>query len=359
MHAQRAIRGWLATAMLSCVFVAVHAGRSQAQWTQTNGPRGGTIRSLLTVPDGAGGTRLYTGQIRVWRTEDNGESWAHLSNGLTDANAFALLAVPNGSGGNDILVGTGNGIFRSADNGASWSASSNGVPANLSIYSLASGPNGSGGNQPVCRYVPGQRLPLDRQRRRLDRDQLRAAPRPGQRERADDHGCGDGPRRNHERHLSVDELRRQLDTRLQLLRILLRQERHHALRRDQQRRLPLDQRRGQLDRDQHRHGFHLGLRDGRHPQRAGRGALRQRRRGAPLHGQRRDLDRGQQRPDEPQRMGAHDGAERGGRDGPLRRDRGGDLPDLEQRRELDRRVLHLLQRPGARGHAQRRGAGRD
>jgi flagellar hook capping protein FlgD len=145
MHVQRAIGGSLATAMLSCVFVAVQADRSYAQWIQTNGPKGGAIRSFVAVPNGAGSRSLYTGQIRVWRTDDNGASWTHLSNGLTDPNAFALLAVPNGSGGNDILVGTGDGIFRSANNGASWNASSNGVPPNLSIYALTSGPNGSGG----------------------------------------------------------------------------------------------------------------------------------------------------------------------------------------------------------------------
>jgi len=73
-----------------------------------------------------------------------------------DPNLFALLAVPNGSGGNEILVGTANGIFRSANNGASWSTSSSGVPANLSIYSLASGPNGSGGTNLYAGTYLGQ-----------------------------------------------------------------------------------------------------------------------------------------------------------------------------------------------------------
>src|SRR6188474_3151330 len=140
MHAQRAVLGLF----LSGLLVASHVGTSDAQWIQTNGPKGGFIRSFVAVPNG-GGTSLYAGQQRIWRTDDHGASWTHLGNGLTDPNPFVLLAVPNGSGGNDILVGTGNGIFRSNDNGVSWNASSAGVPANLAIYSLTSGPNGSGG----------------------------------------------------------------------------------------------------------------------------------------------------------------------------------------------------------------------
>jgi photosystem II stability/assembly factor-like uncharacterized protein len=69
---------------------------------------------------------------------------------------MSLLAVPNGSGGNDLLVGTANGIFRSTDDGASWDASSTGVPPNLSIYALTSGPNGSGGTNLYAGTFLGQ-----------------------------------------------------------------------------------------------------------------------------------------------------------------------------------------------------------
>lgn len=142
---RRTICRFFALAALTSLIVVLYPGSIYAQWTQTNGPKGGSIRSFVTVPNGTGGTSLYTGQIRVWRTDDNAASWTHLGNGIGDPNAFALLAVPNGSGGNDILVSTANGIYRSANNGVSWTASSSGIPANLSIYSLASGPNGSGG----------------------------------------------------------------------------------------------------------------------------------------------------------------------------------------------------------------------
>jgi photosystem II stability/assembly factor-like uncharacterized protein len=136
--------GPLRAVLLFGVLATLAADSSHAQWIQTNGPRGGTVRSLLAVPNGAGGTRLYAGQLRLWRTDDRGASWSHLNNGLPDPNAFTLLAVPDGSGGNDILVGTNAGIFRSTDDGASWSAINNGI-TNLSIYALALGSNGSGG----------------------------------------------------------------------------------------------------------------------------------------------------------------------------------------------------------------------
>ena len=74
-------------------------------------------RALVAVPNEAGGTRLFAGQIRLWSTDDGGANWTHLANGLTDPNAFTLIAVPNGSGGIDILVGTNGGVFRSTERG--------------------------------------------------------------------------------------------------------------------------------------------------------------------------------------------------------------------------------------------------
>ena len=138
-------RRWPQRAVLLLgVLAALDLGSSQAQWVQTNGPRGGSISSLLAVPNAGGGTRLYSGGTRVWTTDNAGANWSFLSNGLPDPNAFTLLAVPDGSGGHDILVGTNTGVFRSTDDGASWSPINNGLPA-VSINALAAGPNGSGG----------------------------------------------------------------------------------------------------------------------------------------------------------------------------------------------------------------------
>jgi hypothetical protein len=136
--------GLVRAILLVVPLVTLHVDASHAQWVQTNGPKGGSIRSFVAVPNGAGGSSLFAGQFRVWRTDDNGASWTHLGNGMTDPNAFTLLAVPNASGGNDIFAGTNGGVFRSTNNGASWSPINNGL-TNLSIYALASGPDGSGG----------------------------------------------------------------------------------------------------------------------------------------------------------------------------------------------------------------------
>lgn len=133
----------LRTILLAGMFSTLHAGIANADWVQTNGPKGGSIGSLVAIPQ-AGGARLYAGAVRVWRTDDAGASWSHGSNGLTDPNAFSLIAVPNGSGGHDILVGTNGGVFRSTDDGSSWNATNSGI-TNLSVYALATGPNGSGG----------------------------------------------------------------------------------------------------------------------------------------------------------------------------------------------------------------------
>jgi hypothetical protein len=143
MHVRRAVPGLVAQ-LIALGVVSLCAENAFAAWTQTHGPRGGSIRSFVTVPNGAGGASLFAGQSRTWRTDDRGASWTHLSGGPTDPNAFSLLAVPNGSS-HDLFMGTANGIFRSSNLGASWSSSSSGVPANLSIYALASGPDGSGG----------------------------------------------------------------------------------------------------------------------------------------------------------------------------------------------------------------------
>jgi hypothetical protein len=145
MISPRRIRSWTALAIISFALPALHPDSSRAAWVQTAGPKGGSIRSLAVVPNGAGGSTLFAGSNHVWRLDPNGSSWSHMKNGLTDPNAFSLLPVPNGTGGHDLLTGTYIGVFRSADLGASWSASSTGLPS-LAVYALASGSNGSGGS---------------------------------------------------------------------------------------------------------------------------------------------------------------------------------------------------------------------
>src|SRR5262245_32438024 len=109
MHAQRMVLRSLASGMFSLLVLGLYPTPSRGQWIQSNGPRGGLVRAFATIPDGTGGANVYAGQFHVWRTEDDGASWTHLTTGLSDPNAFALTAVPDGSGGNDLLVGTNTG----------------------------------------------------------------------------------------------------------------------------------------------------------------------------------------------------------------------------------------------------------
>ena len=255
MHVPRTFRGLLAHAMLFGVLGGMSAGTSHAQWVQTNGPKGGSVRSFLAVPNGAGGTSLYAGGVRVWRTDDPGRE---------------LDASPQRPDGPQRLcpsrraewVGRQRHSGRHRQRRLSIDQQRRELEPEqyrnpckpLHLFPRL-GSQRLGGNEPVrrSRGLPGASLSLDQQRRELDVDQLRPARRPGQRQRPDDHGIGDGSRRNHERHLSLDELRRELDPGVQLLRVLLREARHDPLCRDQQRRLALDQRRRHLDRDQQRH----------------------------------------------------------------------------------------------------------
>ena len=111
---------------------AVHA-----QWTQTNGPFGGSCRAFATAADGSGGTNLFVATgAGVFRSTDNGTSWAGVNTGLTDWNALALAATPDGNGASHVFAGTADqGVFRSTNQGTSWEAVNTGLPR-LTVFSL-------------------------------------------------------------------------------------------------------------------------------------------------------------------------------------------------------------------------------
>jgi uncharacterized protein (TIGR03437 family) len=106
--------------------------RVGARWAKTSGPEGGTVIALL----GANGI-LYagTGGGGVYRSNDNGKSWAAVSNGLSGG-ALEVRAL-HASGG-DLFAGTDAGIYRSTNNGQSWVAANNGLGNSGSIYEFYS-----------------------------------------------------------------------------------------------------------------------------------------------------------------------------------------------------------------------------
>lgn len=102
---------------------------TMGQWTQTNGPYGGSITALLV-----NGTNLFAGTEGggIFLSTNNGQNWTAVNNGLTNQNVRALAV-----SGNNLFAGTvGDGVFLSTNNGESWAAANNGL-TNLTINSLA------------------------------------------------------------------------------------------------------------------------------------------------------------------------------------------------------------------------------
>ena len=91
-----------------------------AQWTQTNGPYGGTVRCfavndtyLCAGTEGSGGG--------IFRSNDNGATWnpvnAGLTTDVTSTNVFSLIV-----SGMNLFAGIwGGGVFLSTNNGTNWS----------------------------------------------------------------------------------------------------------------------------------------------------------------------------------------------------------------------------------------------
>jgi len=97
----------------------LHANAEEVIWEQTNGPCGGTILSLLAIPDGT----LYAGTVGggVFCSGDAGNSWTPA--GLTNHNVLSLAVL-----GTTLYAGTaGGGIFRAKDGGNSWTQVNTGL----------------------------------------------------------------------------------------------------------------------------------------------------------------------------------------------------------------------------------------
>ena len=94
-------------------------------WQQTNGPDTLETTSVSALAFSSAGqlfastTRgcLESDALGVFRSTNNGTSWAETNSGLSNANVGSLTVTPAGH----FLAGTQNGIFRSTDNGSSWS----------------------------------------------------------------------------------------------------------------------------------------------------------------------------------------------------------------------------------------------
>ena len=92
----------------------------QAQWTQTNGPLGGTIW-CFAVHDSI----LFAGTNGgVFRSTDFGRSWTQANNGLAINSGIGSIVVKD----SNLIAGGSNGVYISKDNGESWTSINQGLP---------------------------------------------------------------------------------------------------------------------------------------------------------------------------------------------------------------------------------------
>jgi hypothetical protein len=87
------------------------------QWVQTNGPFVATVKCIAVSASGD----VYAGTNGggVYRSADNGTTWAVCNTGLTNLTIQCLAASPDGA---YAYAGTAQGIFLTADKGATWTA---------------------------------------------------------------------------------------------------------------------------------------------------------------------------------------------------------------------------------------------
>lgn len=90
-----------------------------AQWKPTAGPGRMTVYTFLHS-----GPYLFTGtdDAGVFRSTNNGDSWAPANTGLTEDTITAFAA-----SGTTIFAGTTSGVFRSTNNGDSWTPANTGL----------------------------------------------------------------------------------------------------------------------------------------------------------------------------------------------------------------------------------------
>src|SRR5438552_1190751 len=123
-------------AIFSLIFACLpQAG--EAQWTQTNGPLGGSISSLV-----ASGSNIFAGtsDSGVYLSTNNGTNWTQ--SGLNGQEVITLAV-----SGSNVFAGTyNNGVYRSTNNGQNWTQTLSGQTINaLAIngsYILAGTTNG-------------------------------------------------------------------------------------------------------------------------------------------------------------------------------------------------------------------------
>ena len=130
--------------LLMVIFIRNGALSQEVTWEQTNGPLGGAVVSLAINSNG----ELFAGTVSggLLRSTNNGFSWQSIGSATLRASGRLVPVVSklaiNSKG--DIFAGTrddffsdiGGGVFRSTDNGDTWAQVNSGLPTRTAIFSL-------------------------------------------------------------------------------------------------------------------------------------------------------------------------------------------------------------------------------
>lgn len=100
----------------------VVALRAQSTWTQSSGPVGGHIGSMVNT----GSALIVTANPGIYRSTNNGDTWQRLTQGLAVPHNAALTL--NGS---TLYAGTFQGVHKSTDGGDTWTYLSTGLPEDM------------------------------------------------------------------------------------------------------------------------------------------------------------------------------------------------------------------------------------
>lgn len=173
------------------IVTGISWGGADAQWVPSNGPYGGSVYSILSVPKASGDTLVYAGTDNgvfvshdfgtAWKnagtwtpgsfvyalafitkgpdssylaagtlgdgiriSNDYGNTWTYSNSGLNNKYVTSLLFTKNDSGRTLLMAATDNGVFRSEDYGATWEAVVHGLYQGIVINKLVEVPPDSG-----------------------------------------------------------------------------------------------------------------------------------------------------------------------------------------------------------------------
>jgi len=95
-------------------------------WEMTNGPFSGMVYSLAVGPNNSQRVFVALEEGGLFRSDNGGQSWAHVEEGLTNVSISAVAAAGDGQ---TVYVGTGSdGVYKSLNGGETWTQVSNGLP---------------------------------------------------------------------------------------------------------------------------------------------------------------------------------------------------------------------------------------